>query len=86
MLTNEWKHFSRGRKKKEGISRRRKKKKEGMAYAKHYDVPYYMKHPTTEARARVNESAEHSSTRINNVVLCLELFQSVLLTHLERTP
>ena len=73
MLTNEWKHFSRGRQKKEGI-----------AYAKWrpllYEDPYHW------AKARVNESAEHSSTRINNVVLCLELSQSALLSHLERTP
>ena len=73
------------KKRRKGFQEEGRKKKEGMAYAKHYDVPYYMKHPTTEARARVNESAEHSSTRINNVVLCLELSQSVLLSHLKRT-
>ena len=43
-----------------------------------YEVPYHW------ARARVNKSAELSSARINNVVLCLELFQSVLLSHLEK--
>ena len=85
MLTDELKRFSWGRKRRKEFQEEGRKNKEGMAYAKHYDVPYYMKHPTTEARARVNESAEHSSTRINNVVLCLELFQSVLLSHLERT-
>ena len=77
--------FFKRKKKKEGISRGRKKKegRDGVRQALWrtllYEVPYHW------ARARVNESAEHSSTRINNVVLCLELFQSVLLSHLKRT-
>ena len=41
--------------------------------------------PLPRAKARVNKSAELSSARINNVLLCLEFPQSVLLTHFGKT-
>ena len=45
----------------------------------------YIWSPLPRARARVKKSAELSSARINNVLLCLEFSQSVLLTHLGKT-
>ena len=47
MLTDELKHFSWGRKRRKGFQEEGREKKEGMAYAKHYDVPYFMKYSTT---------------------------------------
>ena len=48
MLTDELKHFSWGRKRRKGFQEEGREKKEGMAYAKHYDVPYFMKYSTTK--------------------------------------
>ena len=55
----------------------KRKKKEGRddvlspwtSNASHGEVPYYYH----RAEAQANESAKHSSDRINNVVLCLNL-------------